>query len=389
MASSSNSRENRGIAQQVAQSYRRFKEQQASLTERESLSDDLKAQVRADLKLTWQLRRLYDALDIVRRHWMTTNDPIIILGDHIDNKELKKAKKLCNKLTAFYWMQSAQIVLANGEKDIPRCVIYEAISGEWLRCHNNKPNIEFEHFFANPVKITSSGPSTVHGVCSAHLSLCTRVSRHMEEAKTRLHNNIPPLVDFRNYSLLPLYRALVVIIDRLDYGDEDADCGEREQDGYISLSKIARYQSVLLVRTGAEEQLSAPISFQDLKTHSLPLERPDITDKSIEVVRVSLAAAVQFVVNLEKREQAMIAKEDLLLDKSLRPYPPPKGFEKDHDRVCYDAGAWANAHILSAEQHGYYNDAEMRDSIRRVQAGLTGEELHIFRPQPYGGRWKW
>ncbi|KAI9717493.1 MAG: hypothetical protein M1835_004136, partial [Candelina submexicana] len=131
---------------------------QASLTERESVTNDLKAQVRADLKLTWQLRRLYDALEIVRRHWITTDANRLILADHGDSKEMKKAKKLCNKLTACYWMQSAQIVLANGEKDIPRCVIYEAISGEWLRCHNNKPNIEFEYFFANQ-KFTSISSS--------------------------------------------------------------------------------------------------------------------------------------------------------------------------------------------------------------------------------------
>jgi hypothetical protein len=176
-----------------------------------------------------------------------------------------------------------------------------------------------------------------------------------------------------------------VIIDRLDRLDKDC---ETESDGFISLRKLAQRQTVLIARTGAEEALSAPISLESLKSQSLPFERSDVITQDVDVIRVSLAVAVQFIVSLEVREELAIpkSKDELPLDTSLCPYPPPKGFE-ENGQVCNSPEAWADALIVAAEKHGYDNIPETWESIRRVQAGLIGEGFCEFKPLPFGNRW--
>ncbi len=293
-------------------------------------------------------------------------------------------------LVPFRWSvceRWAQQTDASGIRTQTPKIIFAAVYEEWLRCHNTEPHIEYGHFFANPVRITSTGPSTVRGVIDAHLSLCTQASSLIDQAKDRAVNVIKRLPSaLQNYSLLPLYHAIVVIIDRLDRLDKDR---ETESDGFISLRKLAQRQIVLIARTGAEEGLSAPISLESLQSQSLPLERSDVLTQEVDVIRVSLATAVQFIVGLEVREELAIpkSKNEPPLDTILSPYPLPKGFEEDVE-VSYSPEAWADAHIVAAEKHGYDNILETSYSIRRVQAGLIGEGFCEFIPIPFGRWWK-
>jgi len=296
-------------------------------------------------------------------------------------------KYLCNKPTAFYWLQSAQRRDASGQRTLTPGIIFAAIYEEWLRCHNTEPNIEYGHFFANPVRITSTGPSTVRGVIDTHVSLCTQASSLTNQAKGQADNIIERLPSsLRHYSLLPLYHAIVVIIDRLDSFDKDC---KPESDGFISLRKLAQLQTVLIARTGAEKGLNAPISFESLRSQSLPLERSDVITQDVDVVRVSLAGAVQFIVSLEMREELAIlhSKDELPLDTSLCP-SAPRGFE-ENGQVRYSPEAWADALMVAAEKHGYDNIPETWESSRRrVQAGLIGEGFCEFKHLPFGYRWR-
>lgn len=74
--------------------------------------------------------------------------------------------KFCNKPTAFYWAHSAQV------NDHCPLLTFACIYKEWFRCHDNHPDIEIGHFFANPIRIASSGPETIAGILEAHKSLC-------------------------------------------------------------------------------------------------------------------------------------------------------------------------------------------------------------------------
>ncbi|KAE8441225.1 hypothetical protein EG329_005625 [Mollisiaceae sp. DMI_Dod_QoI] len=315
------------------------------------VSNELKSLVRADLKKAWHFLRVDNFREETRIRWATTDRYRIRLDDMVGNLDPEKLSYLCNKPTAFYWLQFAQQTDATGEKNQMPKIILAAIYEEWRRCYNNEPNIEF-----------------VEGRADNVIERQPLSSQH--------------------YSVLPLYHALVVIIDRLDsfYHEE---C-RRESDGLISLRKIAQHQTVLIARTGVEEGLHESISFESLKSHSLPLDRFDIVTKSIDFVRVSLATAVQFITDLEKAEdrRRLVTGEESPLDTSICPIFYPKEFETLGEKANRNPEAWADGMIKEAEKYGYDNNSTTWESIRRVQAGLVGEVFRDFRHLPFGNCWR-
>ena len=67
-----------------------------------------------------------------------------------------RLKQFCNKPTTLYWAHSAQP--SNRCPLLPFGCIYK----EWFRCRDDNPNFEIGYFFfANPVRITSDGPTTI------------------------------------------------------------------------------------------------------------------------------------------------------------------------------------------------------------------------------------
>ncbi|KAF2187981.1 hypothetical protein K469DRAFT_704263 [Zopfia rhizophila CBS 207.26] len=387
MASLDTLRENQGAAERIRRSDREIDKYWGSVVVEEPVADDLKVLVRADLKRAWYIQRDMEFRERMTIRWASTDYFRILLEDTIGKVEPRKFKYLYNKPTAFYWLQSAQRADASGQRTLTPKIIFAAIYEEWHRCYNAKPNIGYEHFFANPVRITSTGPSTIQGVINAHRYLCAQASSLENRGGGPVDNLIEQLPSSsQHYSLFPLYHAIIVIIDRLDRHNEDC---KPESDGFISLRRLAQGQTVLIARTGTEEGLSAPISLEGLKSQSLPLERSDIITQEVDVVRVSLAAAVQFIVSLEVREDLAIpkTKDKLPLDTSLCPFPPPKGFE-ENNQVCHSPEAWADALMVAAEKYGYDNIPDTWASVRRVQAGLIREGFCELKLLPLAYRWK-
>ena len=72
--------------------------------------------------------------------------------------------RFCNKLTTLYYSPSAQ------ECGRVSCdtIVFACILKEWNRCHNERPHIDFGHFLANPIRLTSTGPTTIPAILSAH-----------------------------------------------------------------------------------------------------------------------------------------------------------------------------------------------------------------------------
>jgi hypothetical protein len=135
-----------------------------------------------------------------------------------------------------------------------------------------------------------------------------------------------------------------------------------------------------------EEGLSAPISFEGLKQQSLPLERPDTITEDIDVVRVPLATAVQFIIGLEVREDLASpnTKREVPLEVGLCP-----SLDCTEDKQARESPeTWADAHMIAAEKHGYDNDLFTWEFIRRVQADLVGEDFIPFEPMLFGNLWK-
>ena len=345
----------------------------------EPLSDEMKTRVRLELESFWNSFRR-DA--IYRREtkfcWMR-EDSILKIGETPIQIGPAELERFCNKPTTFYFDQPAQ---RNG-----RCpgLIFGCIYEEWFRCHHGDPNIEFGHFFASPVQITSAGASTVAGVVEAHKSICDQVasllarsacdkpeSDSTDGSKARWPNP-------NHYKLPSLCRTIIVIIDQLNL-----DTGPNP--GQVVLQEQSRRKSVLMVRTGDESHLSAPIDFQSIKAECLPLNKADVTDENLDFVRVSLATAVDFVAKLQWREDAAFSdsRGSLAVDGSLCPTGVRGGAPKHH----LSATTWASELIQEAEIKGYDNVCDTWSAIRRLQARDRGGTSLDLTPYHFDGRWK-
>ncbi|KAL8906886.1 MAG: hypothetical protein Q9207_001741 [Kuettlingeria erythrocarpa] len=341
----------------------------------ETLSPALKAEIRADLIEAW--------------HFYGENVERIVLNDKRGIIRLEDLRRVCNKPTACYWLQSAQVVF-KGVRIDPDQVTFGAMYEEWRACYpENRPNIEYGHFLANPVRITSAGPTTVSEVLDAHRSLCAQTSTLSTQAHATANErpeNIPAwYARYDHYSLTPLYPAIILIMDRVNDSAKELSMAK---DGFLRLRRFAQLQTILLVRTGDDNRLRAPISFDSLKDQSLPLDRSDATGQEDNIVRVTLATAVKFITNLEEREAS--AQPDTHyrkpIDPSLCPRAP-EGFEGDK-QVCYDPETWADANLAAAERHGYDTDYDIGESVRRVLAGREGEDYLQFEHTPFRNKWR-
>ena len=192
-------------------------------------------------------------------------------------------RRFCNKPTALYWAHPAQL------DDRCPLLTFACAYKEWFRAHDNDPNIEFGSFFANPIRITSSGPGTIAGILEAHNSLCNQAVYLLDMIRQGKADEAHLFTwpDPRNYKLLPLYRAIIVVLDEL------ATSNVTKPHQPIVLDEQVQRQTVLMILTGDETGLSAPISFESVSSQSLPLLKAEIAD-DVEVIRVSLRTAVRF-----------------------------------------------------------------------------------------------
>ncbi|KAL8927096.1 MAG: hypothetical protein Q9172_001518 [Xanthocarpia lactea] len=343
----------------------------------EPVSYELQTLIRADLERTWYFHRINSFHFEVRLHWAGTDSERLVLADSIGRLTTTELKYLCNKPTAVYCLQSAQYAGCAAENIFIPGLIFGGIFQEWLRYHHKEPLIEFGHFFANPVRITPSGPKTVQGVIDAHLALSAQAAHLFRQVGEPNDSS-----SSHHYILSPLYHAIVVIID-------SRWIPTREDDGLISLQKFAQNQTALIARTGVEEGLSAPISLKGLEAFAHPLDLSDATSQHVDVIRVSLAAAVHFISDLETKEDLANGKtkQDAHHQRGFDP-PTPRRFE-DGLPAAHNVDDWVDAVMAAAEKYGYDNISETWQSIRRVQASLVGEEFDKLEHWPEEQRWRY
>ncbi|KAK2803297.1 hypothetical protein FQN51_003715 [Onygenales sp. PD_10] len=345
----------------------------SSVVTEEPISKEMRELVRADLREAWHYHRDINFRQNVKHNWYYEH-LTAEMGDPVDVKPCQLPLH-CNKPTASYWLQTAQLKKGgSGKRSLIEMSAVAGIYNEWaLTCQGGWPDIDHGHFIANPIRITETGPKTVKGVLDAHKALCT-------QASSLLQSTVPSReLEYR--SIQPLYHAIVIIQDRDDRTHEML--GERPW----SLHKYSQLRTVLVARTGMEEGLSAPISLEGLRSQSLPLGPSDIFGDGVDVVRVSLAAAVRFVVSLEEREKLATSKkmDDIPVDMSLGP-PAPEGFP---DHVAHSPESWADALIANADKQGYDNVRETWMSIRRIQSAAIGEDFGELKDDyVFGHRWK-
>lgn len=126
--------------------------------------------------------------------------------------------------------------------------------------------------------------------------------------------------DSKDYKLLPLCRAVTTVFDRritqeqhdacaLDPNFEPVPDSDYQQG---SLDVYARSQTMLLIKTGDDDDLSTSIDLTSLVPHALPLDRPDFLsspdESSLTAIRVPVSIAVPFLYDLQLREEARSPK---------------------------------------------------------------------------------
>jgi hypothetical protein len=346
---------------------------------KEPLTPDMKAEIIKILKKFYDSCRRENFATEMKRYWLYGTH-ILNLGDSESKIELEPAKlaMLCNKPTWFYWAYAARW---KGQYPM---LPFGSIYKEWFRYHGDEPNIEFGHFFTSPIRITSTGPETIAAILKVHKSLyergCSLLSE-MNGTYSKIH--LSPWPNPQQYKLLPLCRAIVVLIDRLDPGDS------LQPGDFVYVDKYAQEQSVVMIRTGDESCLSAPISFESIREHSLPLDRSDITARDkIDAVRVSLTTAVRFVADLQKREDDAYpyARDCSLVDTSLGPSTPCSKDEIGFRATSADE--WADKIMQAVEEKGIDNVGYAQLAVQEVQAVKNGDVLDKNPPYFFYGRWR-
>ena len=267
--------------------------------------------------------------------------------------------RFCNKPTVLYWAYSVQI-----DYHRPR-FIWECIYKEWFSCYNQAPRLDFEHFFANSVCITSTGPETILEVLETHNLFYDRTFLLLDRLRCgeneKAYMNAWP----DRFKLLPVCRAVIVSLDELVLG------GAHESLIYLDVE--VQRQNVLMVRTGNETGLSEPNSFESIRKLALPRARPDIEQyNDIDAIRNPLARAVQSIVNLQRREEAAFPESapSTAVEQALCPLT--------HHTESYPAKItnlddWVDKVMELADEKGTDNIPKAREAMSMVLAAQRGE----------------
>ncbi|KAF9767568.1 hypothetical protein IL306_015241 [Fusarium sp. DS 682] len=211
---------------------------------------------------------------------------------------------------------------------------------EWLRLHNGRPPFQRRGFFAKPAQILETGPqgldqiTTFHHDLSEYISTHTRDLVHFEHWDTKpprfskkpkeesleleINEDVKSWYKHR-FIMRHLFRALYIVIDDQSLSEAagpDPRPPPEELEGYDlvywrerNVEREMANCAVLLVKTGNEEHLSSPISFEHLCDAGLALNvnRDDYTGgpEDVEtVVRVNLGVAVRFCMGTVAKREA-------------------------------------------------------------------------------------
>ncbi|RDL40870.1 uncharacterized protein BP5553_00849 [Venustampulla echinocandica] len=146
----------------------------------------------------------------------------------------------------------------------------------------------------------------------------------------------------RYFRLRSLCEAPIAVFDEYKFQEHRS---LRQADGHHHYDNVAQHQSILLVRTGKGDGLSALISFNVLKHKALPLARNEEMCM-FDIIHIPLQIGVRFVADLLLREEA--AFPELVLGGprlSKEPYHPFIKCERE-------AFAWGESRLVRAQERG-------------------------------------
>lgn len=253
--------------------------------------------------------------------------------------------------------------------------------------HDDEPDLDYGRFFAHPVKIEPGGPTTVTEILEAHRSLCELSSSVLRGVKSGNlgHLLYHPLWYAHKHNIPGIFRALIIVHDEYIGNDNF----ERNEFRKLLVDDFLEKQTVLLVRTGGESELSAPISFDDLVSVSPfnTANSPSEDLSNFDTIRVSLRTAVRFVVSLDKREtDALLASKPTAEDHDTR--EDNDSDELDNPRTQLED---LDALMQKGAKDGYENISLILSALRRLEAYKRGEPFEDHHEEPYrfGRYYEW
>ncbi|KAI0377175.1 hypothetical protein F5Y04DRAFT_285120 [Hypomontagnella monticulosa] len=271
---------------------------------------------------------------------------------------------------------------------------------KWFHLHGGRPPFLGYQKFVKGVGLKGSKARDIENIRDFHRSLCNAVSAGLDQqelpkpprSNPRFRKRIkpenpepPPPTNLKTYrekgrEIAHLFRAIVMVVDDqvLEYEEpeisrpvfvpfETQGLGQLEQRRDWRTSQC----SVLLLRTGDEAHLSSPISFQTLydSGKALPVNRPDCEDEGMNVVRVKIDTALEFLFDLIRREREMIPSVGLVADME----------DRQHSEVCEK---WIDSVMERAGRVGLDTNGFTWVAIRRAKAALNGEAFDRDQTNP-------
>jgi hypothetical protein len=181
-----------------------------------------------------------------------------------------------------------------------------------------------------------------------------------------------------NYSVHPLLPAVILVCDRV------AGVG-RGPDGNVSLREVARTQTVLVILTGTNRTSTGiHVTLDRLEPFALPIERADAT--GLDILRVPLDIAVDFVTGLEARIDERKGTSGRTIDTSLCQHQIPIGYNSD---IAYDSSIWTQKMRAETMKTGFKKLWDTKFAAVRVHAQLSGQDSNCeLEHVPFSQRWK-
>ncbi|OTA05367.1 hypothetical protein A9Z42_0060320 [Trichoderma parareesei] len=293
----------------------------------------------------WYLRTNLEADHLGDQFWMCawrTYEPPI--DEPLPRIPAYQFKDICNKSVPIYILRGHWRLAG---------ILNNYIYRRWFKPYRSE--IEYGRFITKFIALRNTDtPSPA--ILQSIKSLNEAVSAEIRERRLGYDREIATgtagsdvVADHQNYVLQPLFQALLLVLNPTDWNGEDSS----------SIGKIP----VILVRTGVEDGLSEPISFEAIA---------DKIDAYVgeDAIRTTVETAIGFVMDLEARETRAFG---------LRPDPiaswdPDASFCEWREIMPYDQLVGPSSRFVNEKRYpewsgaGYLMDTE--DSVAHEQREL-------------------
>lgn len=314
-----------------------------------------------NLEIVWHFQREGIVRNNLKTIWSTVDSNLTVLNAGVAPPLIPR-RDMCNKPTALYFEQSAQYGRYDGLYGYPciQRIFITAIYEAWRTRCGETLDIEFGHFLANPVRITKQGPQSLSEIVTAHRNTCNLAKEYG--------------LGGDEHKVQKSYPAVILVVVR------KAEGSATDEDGLVNLRRVTEQLTVLVIRTDA----SLTFTLDSLEPHTLPLERSDA--HGLDVRRVLLVVAVDFIVSLEGRTSEATKWTTKKYDNNLSCHEVPKGFDQS---ARNDPRTWVAALMAACTEKGPGCMTNIQEALQRLEGHTSGELCDVgLEHDEWSHRWK-